>query len=172
MCFDQQWWFNRKNDIWGESSLWKCGKDGRKRKTWKCIQLLRHQSRAGSTAHICNPFHQRDGHVDLQDGWAWKGAKEVKDIPSMSIEQNWVAGKSKDYGKCLQKLSVSIKSRKRGRGAKKVLLAIGGKDSVCTWVRVMVSAEKHPLYCTTATKCSMTDSDGTFRFWKIAWGNV
>lgn len=49
----------------------------------------------------------------------WKETrKEVKDILSVSIEQNWVTEKSKDYGKRLQKLSVSINIRKRSHGAK------------------------------------------------------
>lgn len=49
----------------------------------------------------------------------WKETrKEVKDILSVSIEQNWVTEKSKDYGKRLQKLSVSINMRKRSHGAK------------------------------------------------------
>lgn len=62
---------------------------------------------------------------------------------------------------CKNYLSVSIKSRKRGQEAKIVMLALWGKYSVCTWVRVMVSAEKYPLSCTTATNSSKTDSECT-----------
>lgn len=103
--------------------------------------------------------HECCGYIDLEDGWAGKRAKDVKDTLSVSIEQNWVIEKSKEYGKCLQKLSVSINSRKRSHGAKIVMLALWGKDSVCAWVRVMVTAEKHLQYGTTATKSSMTDSE-------------
>lgn len=64
--FDQvkeQQWFLPKRMTWRE----------KKRKTWKCIGLPRHQSLAGSAIHMyLSCFHECDGYVDLEDGCTWK----------------------------------------------------------------------------------------------------
>lgn len=124
----------------------------------KCIRLHCYKSQAGSAIHIFLVFISVMGILT-----SWIDGQEKsnisKKIVSLSIDKtgSW---KSQIIieNVCTNYLTVSICRRKKIQRAKIVMLALWGKDSVCTWVRVMVSAEKHPLRCTTATKSSMTDS--------------